>query len=140
MGFLTPTIPIDESHGRGVRVYRTKVASCLASGLICPEAIREHRQRWSLSTSQSNATNDERRQRMSRSRRPGGLGVIAGLLALAALAGCTPPPKVVTNITNARDQVKFLYVQGDGQGVLKCQVAQDGALSQCRDIAVALDD
>lgn len=77
---------------------------------------------------------------MSRSRRPGGLGVIAGLLALAALAGCTPPPKVVTNITNARDQVKFLYVQGDGQGVLKCQVAQDGALSQCRDIAVALDD
>jgi hypothetical protein len=60
---------------------------------------------------------------------------------LVCTAGCAPPPpKLVVHITNARDQIKFLYVQGNGQGVLKCQVAPDGALTQCRDIVVAIDD
>ncbi len=74
------------------------------------------------------------------SRLPRRLVAIASLAALVAATGCTPPPKLVVQITNARDQIKFLYVQGNGQGVMKCQVAPDGALNQCRDIAVAIDD
>jgi hypothetical protein len=77
---------------------------------------------------------------MPNSRTQRRLVVIAAVVALAAATGCTPPPKLVVHVTSARDQIKFLYLQGNGQGVLKCQVAADGALNQCRDVAVALDD
>lgn len=63
------------------------------------------------------------------------------IVAFGALAaGCAPPAKVVTKISSARDQIKLLYVQGDTQGVLKCQVGADGALSRCRDMAIQLDE
>lgn len=61
------------------------------------------------------------------------------LLALGA-GGCVTPAKYITAITNANDQIKFLYVQGSRQGIIKCIVGQAGALSQCREMAVVLSD
>ncbi|UQA62451.1 hypothetical protein [Polyangium aurulentum] len=65
---------------------------------------------------------------------------LPGVLVAFLGAGCAPPPKVVTQITSARDQIKFLIVQGDQQQVLKCQVAGDGALSNCRPMQLVLQD
>jgi hypothetical protein len=61
-------------------------------------------------------------------------------LLLTALAGCASSPRVVTAITSSRDQMKFLYFEGSDQGVIKCKVASDGALSDCRQMAVAFED
>ena len=61
------------------------------------------------------------------------------LLALTA-GGCVTPAKYITAITNSNDQIKFLYVQGTRQGIIKCSVGQAGALSQCREMAVVLGD
>jgi hypothetical protein len=61
-------------------------------------------------------------------------------LALAALGGCAASPRVVTAITSSRDQVKFLYVEGSDQGVIKCKVGGDGSLGQCRQMAVTFED
>ena len=66
-----------------------------------------------------------------------GAGILALLLGGAA---CAPPPKVVTRITSARDQMKFLVVQGDQQTVVKCQVGPDGALSGCKQMTIVLQD
>ena len=60
--------------------------------------------------------------------------------SLLALGGCKAPAKVITAITNNNDQIKFLYVQGGSQGIIKCGVATDGALSKCRDMAVVLEE
>ena len=65
------------------------------------------------------------------------VALVAGLAAV--LGGCASP-RVVTAITSSRDQIKFLYVEGSDQGVIKCSVGADGALSQCRRIAVSLED
>jgi len=62
------------------------------------------------------------------------------LFALLGGVGCAPPPKVVTQITSARDQIKLLVVQGRQQQVIKCQVAGDGALSNCRPMQLVLQD
>jgi hypothetical protein len=56
----------------------------------------------------------------------------AVLVALVGGVACAPPPKVVTQITSARDQIKFLVVQGNSQQVVKCKMATDGALSECK--------
>ncbi|APR78362.1 Hypothetical protein A7982_03709 [Minicystis rosea] len=61
-----------------------------------------------------------------------GIGLLAG--------GCAPPAKFVTAITNSHDQIKFLYVQGPSQGIVKCAVGPGGALTQCREMAVSLED
>jgi hypothetical protein len=63
------------------------------------------------------------------------LAVRAALIggAVLALAGCGAQAKVITAITSNNDQIKFLYVQGGSQGIIKCGVAGDGALSKCRD-------
>jgi hypothetical protein len=65
---------------------------------------------------------------------------LSGVLVASLGAGCAPPPKVVTQITSARDQIKFLVVQGNQQQVIKCQVAGDGALSNCRPMQLVLQD
>ena len=75
-------------------------------------------------------------------RRTLNLAVRAAVLggALLALGGCGAQAKVITAITNNNDQIKFLYVQGGSQGIIKCGVAADGALSKCRDMAVVLEE
>lgn len=81
-------------------------------------------------------------QRLARSRALRGrqAAFALGAVCIALLGGCTPPAKVVTKITSARDQMKFLYAQGEEQGVIKCQVAPDGALSQCRNMGVQVEE
>jgi hypothetical protein len=59
------------------------------------------------------------------------------LLALAT--GCGSP-RVVRGITSRGGEVKFLYQQGDETGVIKCQMAPDGALSQCKPMTVKLEE
>lgn len=67
------------------------------------------------------------------------IGAGTMVLLLGGVA-CAPPPKVVTKITSARDQMKFLVVQGHRQSVVKCQVGPDGALSGCKQMTVILQD
>lgn len=57
----------------------------------------------------------------------------------SALVGCARP-RVVTAITGRGDQMKFLYVEGNEQGLVRCKVAPDGALSGCQNVAVALEE
>ena len=59
-------------------------------------------------------------------------------LTLLGAGGCAAPAKVITAITNNNEQIKFLYVQGNSQGIIKCTVGAAGALSQCREMAVVL--
>lgn len=63
--------------------------------------------------------------------------VAVGLAALTG-GGCAAPAKVITAITNTHEQIKFLYVQGSSQGIIKCSIGPAGALSQCREMAVVL--
>lgn len=56
----------------------------------------------------------------------------------AGAGGCAAPAKVIKAITNNNDQIKFLYVQGTSQGIIKCTVGPAGALTQCREMAVVL--
>jgi hypothetical protein len=62
------------------------------------------------------------------------------LLAMALAAVGCGSPRVVRGITSRADQVKFLYIEGSTTGVIKCQVAPDGTLSNCRPMTVALED
>lgn len=61
-------------------------------------------------------------------------------IAMAAVSGCASSPRVVTAITSSRDQIKFLYIEGSDQGVIKCKVGGDGALGQCHPMAVSFQD
>ena len=54
-------------------------------------------------------------------------------------AGCSQP-RVVRGITSRADQAKFLYIEGGDTGVVKCQLGTDGALSNCRQMTVSLED
>ena len=65
-------------------------------------------------------------------------GILASVLALTA-AGCVHQPRMVRAISQSRDQIKFLYTEGATQGILKCQVAADGALSNCRQMTVVFE-
>lgn len=62
------------------------------------------------------------------------------LLLLASAAGCAAGPRYVAASTGSKGTVKFLYVGGDGdQGVVKCDVAEDGDLSNCRSVELVLE-
>ena len=56
-----------------------------------------------------------------------------------SLGGCAARAKVITGITSANDQIKFLYVQGQHQGLVKCTVGAEGALSKCHEMVVVLE-
>jgi hypothetical protein len=66
------------------------------------------------------------------------LPLLAALLIMA-LTGCAGP-KVVAGSTGTKDQVKFLYVQDNHQGIIKCKVEEDGKPSGCREITLNLKD
>lgn len=66
--------------------------------------------------------------------------ICLAIFAMAlATAGCSQP-RVVRGITSRGDQAKFLYIEGSDTGVVKCQLGNDGALSNCRPMTVALED
>jgi hypothetical protein len=75
--------------------------------------------------------------RLRRTSRAAAVGLAVTLAALAA-GGCAAPAKVIKAITSNTDQIKFLYEQGNSQGIIKCTVGAAGALSQCREMAVVL--
>ena len=60
-------------------------------------------------------------------------------VVVAGAFGCAKP-RVITAITAARDQVKFLYREGSDQGILKCKVAADGSLTACKHMPVVILD
>jgi hypothetical protein len=66
-------------------------------------------------------------------------GALMAVVTMLA-GGCASSPRVVTAITSSRDQIKFLYVEGSDQGVIKCKVGGDGSLTQCRQMAVTFED
>lgn len=60
-------------------------------------------------------------------------------LGLAMLTGCMNTRYIAAS-TGSGDQIKFLYVdQGGNQGVIKCNKAADGALSECRQMRLTLE-
>jgi phosphoribosylformylglycinamidine (FGAM) synthase-like amidotransferase family enzyme len=64
--------------------------------------------------------------------------VVAAGLAFA-LVGCAKP-RVIQAITGRQDQMKFLYVEGNDQGIVRCKVNPDGSLTQCANVSVALEE
>jgi hypothetical protein len=62
----------------------------------------------------------------------------AVLVALLGGVACAPPPKVVSQITSSKDQIKFLVVQGNSQQVIKCKMAGDGTLSECKPMQIVI--
>jgi hypothetical protein len=65
---------------------------------------------------------------------------ILGALVFSMFAfGCVGPRYVAAS-TGSKGQVKFLHINGSGQqGVIKCDMADDGDLSNCRDIPINLE-
>jgi hypothetical protein len=64
-----------------------------------------------------------------------------GAVLIAALAGCAQP-RVITSITGAEGQMKFIYSQSASffqkgeTGLLQCSVNPDGTLTGCRSIPI----
>jgi hypothetical protein len=65
---------------------------------------------------------------------------LSAILATLTTGGCAASAKVITSITSSNSQIKFLYRQGGGQGIIKCEVASGGALTNCREMAIVLDE
>ncbi len=63
------------------------------------------------------------------------LAVGAALL----ISGCMQP-RIVKTSTGTNDQIKFLVEDGTTQTVLDCQRAEDGTLTNCRELPVELID
>jgi len=47
---------------------------------------------------------------------------------------------MVNRMVMRADHVKFLYYEGGDTGVIKCRMAPDGTLSECRPMSVSLED
>ena len=66
--------------------------------------------------------------------------LITLLLLTASLGACFPAPKYIAASTGRPGNIKFLYTQrGNKQGVIKCDRAEDGALSNCRKLDIVLE-
>jgi hypothetical protein len=65
---------------------------------------------------------------------------VIGVGALLLASGCANP-KYIAATTGAPGQLKIVYVdRNGGTGVIKCERADDGELSNCRAIKVVLKD
>lgn len=62
--------------------------------------------------------------------------LISFILTMFACAG----PRLIINSTGKQGVVKFVWDDDDEQGLVKCDVAQNGALSNCRNIKVELKE
>ncbi|MBK6696829.1 MAG: hypothetical protein IPG50_32255 [Myxococcales bacterium] len=62
------------------------------------------------------------------------------VLALGLASTACSSARVCRGITSRADQVKFLYYQGGDTGVVRCRLAGDGTLADCRPMAVSLED
>lgn len=67
------------------------------------------------------------------------------VLAAAIFSGCAQP-RVITSITGAEDQMKFVYARGASfftsaeTGMIQCNVQPDGQLSGCRQIPITFSE
>jgi hypothetical protein len=66
------------------------------------------------------------------------MAVMGGLLASGLMTACANP-KLIASSTGGPGQIKMLYVDGNSQGVIKCDKADDGALSKCREMTVNMN-
>lgn len=65
------------------------------------------------------------------------LAIALSVLSVFA-CGCAQPRYIAAS-TGSKGQVKFLYADGGGrQGVVKCDAAEDGDLSNCRSVPIVL--
>lgn len=67
----------------------------------------------------------------------------AACLSLAlTLVGCATPT-YITNATSSKDNIKFVYQQTKlfnlDQGTIKCDIAPDGELKNCRKMKIKID-
>ncbi|TNE91393.1 MAG: hypothetical protein EP330_05345 [Deltaproteobacteria bacterium] len=60
------------------------------------------------------------------------------LLWLLPLVGACAYPRVITDITASGDQAKFIYNRTNSteNGIIQCDVAEDGSLENCQTIPV----
>ena len=65
---------------------------------------------------------------------------LMAFLAVIALATGCAGPRYVAASTGSKGQVKFLWTDGGDQGVVKCSVAKDGDLNQCRQMNLVMED
>ncbi len=66
---------------------------------------------------------------------------IASLFILSLFAASCASPRVITASTGTKEQIKFLYVQGKDQGVIKCKFAdKTGHLTSCKEMTLLLQD
>lgn len=66
-------------------------------------------------------------------------GQMMVLLVVSMSAFGCAGPRYVAASTASKGQVKFLHIDGSGnQGVVKCDMADDGDLSNCRSIPIHL--
>ena len=68
------------------------------------------------------------------------------LLVLLASAGACTTPTYITGASSSKDSVKFTYrkvrvfsFEPPEQGVIKCEVAEDGSLQKCRKLLIRVD-
>lgn len=70
------------------------------------------------------------------------LAKLAALVVVASTVGCGAGPRYVAASTASKGQIKFLHVSngGNDQGIVKCDMGEDGTLSGCRDVAIVLEE
>ncbi len=61
------------------------------------------------------------------------------IFLLSVLSACAGP-RLIVGSTGRQGVVKFIWDDDDEQGLIKCDVAQNGALSNCRNIKVELKE
>lgn len=61
------------------------------------------------------------------------------ILTLTILSACAGP-RLVVGSTGRQGVVKFIWDDRDEQGLIKCDVAQNGALSNCRSMSIELKE
>lgn len=65
--------------------------------------------------------------------------ILSSILTVLVLSGCAGP-KIITHATGDQSHMKFLRVQkkfmGSEQEVIRCGVGSDGALTQCKPMAL----
>jgi hypothetical protein len=70
----------------------------------------------------------------------------AALVALFMSAGACTTPTYITGASSSGDTIKFTYrkvrvfsLEPPEQGVIKCEVAEDGSLQKCRKLKILVD-
>ncbi|HSC88745.1 MAG TPA: hypothetical protein VLC09_15795 [Polyangiaceae bacterium] len=68
--------------------------------------------------------------------------LVLGALLASTVVGCGAGPRYVATSTASKGHVKFLHLTADGsnRGIIKCDMAENGDLSNCRDVEIVLEE